>query len=81
MPFRSIRSFLQAVLRLLRAVIEQIVFTHVVLALGIERVLLSIIESTLKSGIIDYSDCTTTDFWTAMVIEFDSIKCQVLIRM
>ena len=42
---------------------------------------LYILESTLKSGIIDYSDCTTTDFWTAMVIEFDSIKCQVLIRM
>ena len=37
-------------------------------------------EPTLKSKIIDFSDCTTTDFRAAMAMEFYSIKCQFLIR-
>ena len=39
-----------------------------------------IYEPTLKSKIIDFSDCTTTDFRAAMAMEFYSIKCQFLIR-
>ena len=39
-----------------------------------------IFEPTLKSKIIDFSDCTTTDFRAAMAMEFYSIKCQFLIR-
>ena len=39
-----------------------------------------LIEPTLKSKIIDFSDCTTTDFRAAMAMEFYSIKCQFLIR-
>ena len=40
----------------------------------------SLFEPTLKSKIIDFSDCTTTDFRAAMAMEFYSIKCQFLIR-
>ena len=52
----------------------------VAILFGISMALFSKDEPTLKSKIIDFSDCTTTDFRAAMAMEFYSIKCQFLIR-